>query len=89
MKQPIRQLRIVQYLLINKLYVGSYRDFAVKITGNENNASNIRKTLVDLAEAGVIAIESSKSINQYSENKTIIAIREDWLRGENLVIYDN
>lgn len=80
MKQPIRQLKIVQYLLKNGTYTGSYRDFAIKITGVENNANNMRKTLISLAEAGVITLQSSRSINQYSENKTVIAINEDWLK---------
>lgn len=84
MKQPIRQLRIIQYLIVNRKYVGSYRDFAIKITGNENNASNIRGTLKSLAEAGVVTLESSRSINQHSENKTVVTIREEWLKGENL-----
>lgn len=81
MKTPIIQIKIIQFLLRNGNYTGSFRDFAKIITGNADNASNIRRTLQLLTEAGVVEIESNSKINQYSEKKTIIAIKKDWLEG--------
>lgn len=80
MKQPITQLKIVQFLLKNGTYMGSYRDFAEKITGNSLNAANMRRTLMSLVDAGVVSIQSNNKANQHSESKTIISINENWLK---------
>ena len=77
MKKPIRQLQIIQYLLRNGTYIGSYRDFAERITGKAENAHNIRLTLYNLVEAGVVAIESNRTAD--SKTRTIISIHKDWI----------
>lgn len=79
MKAPIIQIKIIQYLLIHGKYTGSFRDFAQIITGSADNASNIRRTLQLLDEAGVVKLESDSKINQHSEKKTTIAIKQEWL----------
>lgn len=72
------QFKILQFLLKNGAYTGSYRDFAKTLTGNPDDGSNIRRCVQSLVKAGVVSAESNDSY-QFEKGKTIIMVREDWL----------
>ena len=70
-------LDTLEYLSNITEFRGSYRLLARRVTGSENNSSNIYKAVEWLVEIGAIAAEST-SENRKKDRQTLIVVREDW-----------
>lgn len=70
-------LDALEYLSSIQEFRGSYRLLSRRVTGNENNASNVHKAIEYLVEIGAVAAESTLE-NRKKDRQTLIVVRDEW-----------